>query len=129
MLKENLPKDVVNIIEKIKKYPEVLAIIIFGSFVKGQHFPISDIDIAVILKKVDPKIEGEIGSMYSKDVDVVLFHRLPLYIQFEILRMGVPVLIRDEGEFWDLAMKISEKYMKFEWIYRDIKKWVRESAN
>ena len=84
------------LIEKIKEFPEVLAIILFGSYAKGAAKDISDIDIAVVVRNPDRHIEGEIGSMYSPSFDVVLFHRLPIHIQFEVLKHGKEVFCRDE---------------------------------
>ncbi len=76
------------IVERLKRYPEVLAIILFGSYAKGEQKPLSDIDIAVILDEISPDIEGEVGSLSSRTVDIVFFHRLPPYFKYEILRTG-----------------------------------------
>ena len=84
------------IIEQIKKCPEVIAVYLFGSYAKDTRKPISDIDIAVILKNPDPQAEAEIGSLYSPEIDVVLFHRLPLHIQFEVLKYGKELFSRDD---------------------------------
>ncbi|MDI6840748.1 MAG: nucleotidyltransferase domain-containing protein [bacterium] len=70
------------IVNGIKKYKEVEAIIVFGSYAKGNTKPISDIDIAAIVRNPNPNIEAEIGSFCSKNIDVVLYHRLPLYFQY-----------------------------------------------
>ena len=77
----------------------MVAIILFGSYAKRQIKPLSDIDIAVIIKGADKKIETEVASYSSKDFDVVPFHRLPLYIQFEVLKHGKLLFLRDKSYF------------------------------
>ncbi|MCM8766702.1 MAG: nucleotidyltransferase domain-containing protein [Candidatus Omnitrophica bacterium] len=87
-----------NLIEKIKKFEDVLAIILFGSYAKGNAKEISD--IAVVLKDVNKQIESEIKSIYSKKFDVVLFHRLALYIKY-----GKEIFCRDEEIFVEIKGK------------------------
>ncbi len=39
------------IVGNLKKYPEVMVIILFGPYARGEAKPISDIDIAVMTKE------------------------------------------------------------------------------
>jgi len=71
--------------------PKVLAIIPFGSHARNVAKEISDVDIAVVVRNPDKHIEGQIGSTYSRKYDVVLFPRLLLQIQFEVLKHGKEV--------------------------------------
>ena len=53
--------------------------------------------------RTQPEDEAELGSLYSRKVDLVLFHRLPTYIQFEVLREGKILLyLRDEEKFREI---------------------------
>jgi len=92
------------LIEKIKEFPAVLVIILFGSYAKETAKEISDVDIAVVVRNPDKHIEGEIGSLYSPNFDVVLFHRLPLHIQFEVLKQGKEVFCRDEKVLLEISI-------------------------
>jgi predicted nucleotidyltransferase len=112
------------LIEKIKGFPEVLAIIIFGSYAKDTAKEISDIDIAVVVRNPDKHIESEIGSMYSKKFDVVLFHRLPLHIQFEVFKYGKEVFCRDEEALLEIKRKVLREYMEMSDMYERIKRRV-----
>lgn len=49
-----------------------------------------------MLKDPSKEDKAEIGSLYSDKVDLVLFHRLPKYIQFEIFKNGKKLFIRDK---------------------------------
>ncbi|MGQ9721507.1 MAG: type VII toxin-antitoxin system MntA family adenylyltransferase antitoxin [Candidatus Jordarchaeum sp.] len=108
------------LIKQMKAYPKVVAIFLFGSHVKGTKKPLSDIDIAVILKEPDAEIEAEIGSMYSEELDVVLFHRLPLHIQFEVLKYGRAIFCRDEEFLLNIKRTVLRNYLENSWLYQRI---------
>jgi len=112
------------LIEKIKEFPEVLAIILFGSYGRDTLKEISDIDIAVVVKNSDKHIEGEIGSMYSPNFDVVLFHRLPLHIQFEVLKHGKEVFCKDEKDLLEIKWRVLSEYIEMSDMYERIKRMV-----
>jgi len=112
------------LIEKIKGFPEVLAIILFGSYAKDTTKEISDIDIAVVIRDPDKHIEGEIGSMYSQNFDVVLFHRLPLHIQFEVFKYGKEVFCRDEKNLLEIKRRVLHEYIEMSSMYERIKRKV-----
>ncbi len=112
------------LVKELKKIKEVEAIILFGSHAKKQAKPLSDIDIAVIVKKPSKKLETEIGSLYSKDIDIVLFHRLPLYIQFEVLKFGKPLFIRNEKFFEKIKFKVLKEYLEMSSSYERMKKLI-----
>ncbi|MEM2135487.1 MAG: nucleotidyltransferase domain-containing protein [Candidatus Freyarchaeota archaeon] len=109
-----------NLINQIKAYPKVVAIFLFGSHSKGTEKPLSDIDVAVVLKEPDAEIEAEIGSMYSEELDVVLFHRLPLHIQFEVLKYGREIYCRDEDFLLNIKRTVLRDYLETSWLYQRI---------
>ncbi|MEM0054195.1 MAG: nucleotidyltransferase domain-containing protein [Nitrososphaeria archaeon] len=113
-----------SLIEKIKEFPETLAIILFGSYAKGTAKGISDIDIAVIVKNPDKRTEAEIGSLYSPLFDVVLFHRLPLHIQFEVLKYGKEIFCRNEKVLLEIKRKVLREYLEMSYIYERIRRGV-----
>ncbi|HEY9246950.1 MAG TPA: nucleotidyltransferase domain-containing protein [Candidatus Methanoperedens sp.] len=45
-----MENEINKIMEDLKKYPDVMAIILFGSYARKRMKPLSDIDIAVIIK-------------------------------------------------------------------------------
>jgi len=103
------------VIEELKRYSEVKAIILFGSHAKGKVKPISDIDIAVLFK--DPDLEAEIASYSSNVLDVVNFSRLPLYIQFEVLKHGKTLFVRDEEFLTRIKMEVLRDYLEMSYLY------------
>ncbi|MGQ4873316.1 MAG: type VII toxin-antitoxin system MntA family adenylyltransferase antitoxin [Promethearchaeia archaeon] len=109
-----------DLIKKIKEHPKVIAIILFGSYAKGQNKPISDIDIAVILKNPNFDDEAEIGSLYSDKIDLVLFHRLPLHIQYEVFKWGKELFVRDENSLLEIKTRVLRDYLETRWLYKRI---------
>jgi hypothetical protein len=108
------------VLEQIKLHPNVLAIYLFGSYAKSKANPISDIDIAVILDNPTKEIEADIGSLYSEKIDLVLFHRLPLYIRFEVFKYGQEIFNRDEKKLLEIKRKVLGEYLDTSWLYKNI---------
>ncbi|MDI6708437.1 MAG: hypothetical protein QME47_05065 [Candidatus Thermoplasmatota archaeon] len=52
------------------------------------------------MKNPDKTVEADIASFSSNVFNVVNFHKLPLYIQFEVLKHGKTLFIRDEKFFF-----------------------------
>ena len=114
---ENMEK----ILTCIKEHPKVVAVYLFGSYAKGEEKPISDIDIAVILKSPDKKDEADIGSLYSEKIDVVLFHRLPLHIQYEVFKYGKELFVKDEDYLLEIKLRVLREYLEYSRVYNFIK--------
>ncbi|MEW5693897.1 MAG: nucleotidyltransferase domain-containing protein [Candidatus Hydrogenedentota bacterium] len=110
--------DINKILETIENNPKVIAVYLFGSYAKNEEKPISDIDLAVILRDYNKEDEAEIGSLYGKDIDLVLFHRLPLHIKFEVFKYGKELLIRDEDYLLDIKLAVLREYLENTRFYR-----------
>lgn len=110
------------IVEELKKYPEVMAIILFGSYAREKLKPLSDIDIAVILKEPDKKLESEVTGFSSNIFDIVLFHRLPLYIQFEVFKFGKPLFVKDKRYFLEIKNAVLRDYLEMSYLYEKMSK-------
>ena len=101
-------------IKDLSKLPFVYAIILFGSQIKGNAREDSDIDIAVLTKKVlNEKEETNIFGFSSEKFDISLFHKLPLIIQFRIIRDGKVAFCRDEKYFHEIKFNTIRQYLDF----------------
>ena len=56
--------------EKIKRFPEVLQIILFGSVASGEEHRDSDIDIAVVYSNKKEKVMSEIIGLSSEEIQL-----------------------------------------------------------
>ena len=115
-----IPHKTRRIVEELQRHPKVIAALLFGSWARNGQMPLSDIDIAVFLKDPTPGDEADVGSMYSNEVDLVLFHRLPLYNQFEVLREGVELFMKDREVFDEIVYKTIRDYHEMESFFREI---------
>lgn len=112
-----MEKEIKDTIKELKKYPEVAAIILFGSHAKGSAKPLSDIDIAVLIRNPTKKIEAEIAGSSSSKIDVVNFHRLPLYVQFEVLKYGKPIYVADKDYLIETKRRVLGDYLEMSYFY------------
>jgi len=115
-----LNEKISKIIEIIKSHPNVIAIYLFGSHAKGEATPLSDIDIAVILENPTPESEADIGSLSSPEIDVVLFHRLPLHIRYEVFKYGKEIFVRDEEKLLEIKLRVMREYLDTVRMYKMI---------
>jgi len=108
-------KELDGMVETLKTYPQITAVILFGSHAKSKIKPLSDVDVAVILK--DISMEAEIASFSSNSFDVVPFHRLPLYIQFEVFKYGKILFVKDREHFMNVKKKVLNEYLEMSGSY------------
>lgn len=82
---------------------------VFGSQVKGYARWISDWDIAVYLTKEDRGLEqdiwGEIERIVQAEVDLVVLNRAPAPLSWNILRTGLPLTIKNRGQYLSLLIR------------------------
>lgn len=100
-----LPKDFA--LELVRRYKEVIAprfdpamkVMMFGSYAKGRPHEWSDIDVAVIVPKVDRKMWRDTAVSLNRAVDSVSCYIEPILLESgedspiyrEVMRTGVPV--------------------------------------
>ncbi len=101
------------LIEKAKLDDDILAVVVYGSYVKNAEYNDIDVSLALFRSRV-----GKINSLqkeieYSEPgLDVHIFQDLPLYIQVRVLEEGKIYCVKDEDEYFDLVM-----YTLREWEY------------
>lgn len=127
-------------IEELKRYfertqPEVLFAFLFGSSChKGLLTEDSDIDIAVYFKPTKNRVEWEEKREYPQrskiwsdlvdilerdDIDVVVLNRVNPVLAFNVLRTGIPLVIKDEGLYLDFYLMVSKEAEDFSYFMDD----------
>src|SRR3989338_1039652 len=119
---KNQEEEIKNIVKKLKKYNFVKAIIQFGSSIAKNEKPLSDIDIAVITNSEDKKIDSEIFSHASEKIDIAIFNRLPLYIQFEVFKHGKILFANDKKFLLKIKQIVLKQYLEMSYFYERISK-------
>ena len=94
---KKLPANIEDLIPKALTYlqsmPDILFAYLFGSFGKGKHFPLSDVDIAVYLKEPSDVPEKKmeilgtlIDILQTDEIDLVVLNRAALPLRMRILK-------------------------------------------
>ena len=107
----------------VKQDEEVLAVIIFGSAVRQEKTPLSDVDICLVMTsqpksfKLTSLSHKRLEYMKGDSLDVRIFQQLPLYIRVRVLREGRILFVRDENQLYELAFRTAQAFEDFKHIY------------
>lgn len=111
------------LLTKAREDAAVLAVLLFGSAVRREQTPLSDIDICLVLAPQPTPFEpAELSRKrldYLKDfpLDVQIFQQLPLYIRTRVLREGQILFVREETLLYELAFRTIQAFEDFKHIY------------
>lgn len=97
----------------LKKLPFVSAIILFGSQINGNATKDSDIDIAIITKNLTEKQKSQILGFSNEKFDISIFNKLPILIQFRIIRDGKILYCKDKKLLHEITYNVIRKYLDF----------------
>lgn len=100
--------DLKEIAKVLKKYPEIVVGYLFGSTVRGNTTPKSDVDLGVVFKnpqeifkgnefiRVRRKLDKDLSEIVgNKEVDIVFLQHSPLSLQFDAINDGKIVFERN----------------------------------
>jgi len=106
---------------RFSAFPEVVAVYLFGSAVRGTRSKRSDVDIAVLTRAKETSqrrsrslveyVQAACDSLGTDNVDVVLLHRAPIALRHEVFREGKPLLVRDPGALSRFRLESSREYL------------------
>jgi predicted nucleotidyltransferase len=107
--------------EVMKKEQEVLFVYLYGSYVHNLKDSGSDIDVAVYLKhsnvNVSIKKEEElthilITKLHTDKIDLRILNTLPFLLQYQIIKEGIPVFVREESERVDFETRVMNRFFE-----------------
>ena len=101
------------VIAELKKVPYVEAVILFGSHARGTAREDSDIDLAVVTQGATKEQEWNLIEK-TPEFDICAFSRLPLVIQFRVIKEGKILFVRNKKELHNLYMRKIQAYLDFE---------------
>jgi predicted nucleotidyltransferase len=101
------------LVEKIRKEKNVNAIILFGSYAKKRATPISDIDICVILKKIDEKTKSRISALENEKIQIVFWDEIHLALKFRVLKEGKVLYVKDINFLNSLKAEAINRFLDF----------------
>jgi len=114
--------EIFDILKKVmEKDKEVLFAYLYGSYAQDTaHFE-SDIDVAVYLKSSDIKeyIKKEeeltielVTKIHRDRIDLRILNVLPLLLQYNILKDGILIFVRDDRERVDFETKVMNRFFE-----------------
>lgn len=102
-------------------YPDVLVAYLFGSVARGEAGPLSDIDIAVLLREGEDPLDRRLALMADlaeatgiEHVDVVILNEAPVTLAYRVLRDGRLLLSRDERARIGHRARTVDRYLDME---------------
>jgi predicted nucleotidyltransferase len=123
-------KRVRKIIEAVRKDPDVLALLLYGSVARGNNSSFSDTDLCVVLV---PAARTALDLSRKKleyaanfPTHLSIFQQIPIYVRQRILREGRVLFCRDTDALYEVAFATIREFTDFDPIYRE---YLREVAN
>lgn len=106
---------------------EVVVAYLFGSLVKREISPLSDIDIAVYLderipgnrqNEVHMTLLNELITILGDDLDLILMNSADLLMNFNIIKEGEIIYQRSETEKVMIESEIMDRYMDMRYYHK-----------
>jgi predicted nucleotidyltransferase len=112
-----------HLLEKARADPEVLAVMLFGSTARNEETAGSDVDVCLVLtpSRYDPAVlaKKRLDYLLIGDLDISIFHALPLYIRRRVLKEGRVEYVRDEDALYEVAYRSAQAYEDYKHLYQD----------
>lgn len=109
------------IVKRAEGDATVLAVILFGSTVRGERHPTSDVDVCLVLAPgtYSPEAFMEIRLHYlaAFTADIQIFQQLPIYMRQRVLRDGEVLFCRDLDALYDIALRTVQAFADFKPLY------------
>lgn len=95
---------------KMEEDTDVLAIILYGSYARGEEA--RDVDLCLVLfpEKTQNALDKRLEYSYYDLIDVQVFQDLPLYMRPRIIREGKILHVKDEDLLYDVAIQTAKEY-------------------
>jgi predicted nucleotidyltransferase len=108
-----------------RRRKRIAAVYLFGSTATGGDRRGSDLDLAIVTKKIISsrerlKIEAELSSRFRRDVDLVVFGQVAPLLQHQILKYGRLVCENDPAERVRQEVRARAEYMDTRRLFREI---------
>jgi predicted nucleotidyltransferase len=110
------------VVDRARRDPAILAVILFGSHARGEASAESDVDLCLVLASdTTPKLtmsRTRLAYLAEDKLDLVIFQQLPLHIKSRVLKEGKVLFVRDEDALYDVAIRAARAFEHFRHIQR-----------
>jgi len=114
-----------DIILKLKEFlgdnPTVSFAFIFGSYVRGRHKKTSDLDMAIYFDTLPEGIDllhliNTLSDLTGKEVDLVVLNTASAFLRHEVMRNGIPLIIKDRDTYRRFREKTISDYDEYKFV-------------
>ena len=113
-------KEFKEIVELAKRDDNIAALILFGSYARGNFKKTSDVDLCVIKKNKD-LLPHEFDILDYQDrntFDILFYDNLPDYVKFRVFKEGKVLVVNDEKLLFNIRRKFLHKF-RDEYYFRE----------
>ncbi|MGB9700890.1 MAG: type VII toxin-antitoxin system MntA family adenylyltransferase antitoxin [Thermodesulfobacteriota bacterium] len=122
-LPPNILEKIPQLIDTLQKCEDVIALFFFGSLATGKLRPLSDLDIALLLKDNISK-----GKLFNREIDLIcligkelgteefdliILNTAPLRFAHQILKNGKKIFVKDQRRLANFQEEVIKKYIDF----------------
>ena len=133
---KELPKDInkkiPHVVKRLKQLEYINALFFFGSFVRQDLKPLSDIDIAVLFideieKKDYPNLQLELAGIIedtikTEEFDLVILNCAPVSFAYNILKDGMLVFAKNSAQLIDFRERTIKYHLDFQFYRKEFDK-------
>ena len=103
----------------------IAAVYVFGSTATGKSRQGSDLDLAIIAKRIISgserlRLESELSNRFRRDVDLVVFGQAAPLLQHQILKYGRLICENDQVERVRQEVRARAEYLDTRRLFREI---------
>jgi uncharacterized protein len=113
---------VLRVLDRARRDPAVLAVILFGSHASGEASAASDVDLCLVLASdsISSVEMSRVRLAYLADGagDIAIFQQLPLHVKSRVLKEGRVLFARDEDALYGVAIRAARAFEGFRHRYR-----------
>lgn len=108
-----------------RRKKRIAAVYLFGSTATGRDRRGSDLDLAIVMKKIISgrerlRIEADLSSLLRRDVDLVVFGQAAPLLQHQILKYGRLICENDPAERVRQEVRARAEYLDTRCLFREI---------
>ncbi len=127
-LPPNAASKIPELLDRIAKDAQIVALYALGSLVTGDQKPLSDLDFGVLVsgkvdkqKRFDKHLDliGKFNEVLKADeVDLIMMNDAPMRFSYNIIKSGKLMHCRDSTELTEFIEKTTKLYLDFR-FFRD----------
>ncbi len=102
-----------HLLDLIKNDQDILAVVIFGSYLSQSSYRDIDICLFSFKDEIYPSLELKYRLLLPEKYDVRFFSKFPLYIQSEIMETGEIILNKQYDALFDIYYKKIKEFNLF----------------